>query len=770
MTIQECIGKIDRYLKREHAGPFVADFQNHEDLASAITHYKVGSHRFLVASACCHNDELPQVEEILNSILLSEGCLFVQELSSFLKFRGEEVLKSQLMEILAATIQGHVVILTYQCESVLKEVIMRDRRLGERICIVSDLADPVPDLFFTAEGQAFSQGGKDVQGIQGVASFLESGITETLYVRTKKFKKLFPYALYNICDLKCSFDILNRMDSNTVTLMQDWGTAQQWDYALARFKGKKSWADVITAEFGNAKTLALYLAFYNSFDENRKWLFFIALKLVGAMSEPYLNGALLNAGCFQDVITNLYRGILELRPYDGKFWECYRQRKKLLAYFKDFADSAADFCKMVQYKEKEALYYVTDNTQQERELIVSLLAQYGQEYKRNELDAILKEVYPDLYSYMSFYQFNNDLLNRYFQDYKYQKVINKILLPFDDLLKEQALKREFLSILSPRSGKIEAIDCKNAQVYFVDALGVEFLSFIVEKCNRLGLMVKVTVCRCELPSITCRNTEFLEFFSSGSYPIVDIKGIDEIKHHGKEDYDYQKTKLPLHLIRELEIIEDLLNRIKVKLLSDGFKKAILISDHGASRLAVIHETESLCEMTEKGEHSGRCCKKSDVDQQPEFAVDADDYWALANYDRFKGGRKSSVEVHGGAALEEVTIPIIEITSQNNEIEIKLVPEDQSSSLSETPVIMVSYRKKAVIRVFTSEPLQDVRVMVDGVLYPAEATNNVLFHRVELTRVTKAKNYSIDVYVGDNLVKKGLSLVVQKEGATEKNIL
>ena len=34
------------------------------------------------------------------------------------------------------------------------------------------------------------------------------------------------------------------------------------------------------------------------------------------------------------------------------------------------------------------------------------------------------------------------------------------------------------------------------------------------------------------------------------------------------------------------------------------------------------------------------------------ATDAEDFWALANYDRFKGSRKANVEVHGGATLEK----------------------------------------------------------------------------------------------------------------------
>lgn len=67
---------------------------------------------------------------------------------------------------------------------------------------------------------------------------------------------------------------------------------------------------------------------------------------------------------------------------------------------------------------------------------------------------------------------------------------------------------------------------------------------------------------------------------------------------------------PIHLIRELELIDELLKKIKTNLTNGEYQKAILIADHGASRLAVIHETENLWEMASNGKHSGRCCPKS----------------------------------------------------------------------------------------------------------------------------------------------------------------
>lgn len=429
-----------------------------------------------------------------------------------------------------------------------------------------------------------------------------------------------------------------------------------------------------------------------------------------------------------------------------------------------------DFCAIVLSKEKNAIYYLTDNTQSEKETIFALLDKYGDEYAREEVLSALKLVYPALYQYLSPYQFGNEFLNSYFQEYKYQKVLNRIFPEFDEIVKEQAVKREYNLILEPRAAKIESIDRSGAQLYFVDAMGVEFLGYIVSVCKDLGIQARISVCSCELPSITSENKEFLDLFVSEEFPIVDIKDLDDIKHHGKHDFNYIHTKLPIHLSMELDIICELLTKIKSSLMAGNIQKAVLVADHGASRLAVIHETENIWEMSSRGVHSGRCCLRTDVEQQPSYATDAGNFWALANYDRFRGGRKASVEVHGGATLEEVTVPIIELTYSSTRVEVLLFPMNVASiGLDEVPEIKVSYRKKAAVKIFATEKLQDVSICIGGRFYPATAMGSN-FYSVEMPDIKKAGTYSVGVYADGNIVADKLPLIVKKEGAREKDLL
>ena len=127
--------------------------------------------------------------------------------------------------------------------------------------------------------------------------------------------------------------------------------------------------------------------------------------------------------------------------------------------------------------------------------------------------------------------------------------------------------------------------------------------------------------------------------------------------------------------------------------------------------------------TSKGQHSGRCCPCSDADVKSEYATLENGFWVLANYDRFKGGRKASVEVHGGATLEEVVVPLIEIELIDNNIVV----------INTTPTTTASFKKNAEIILFSTSSLNNVSVRVQGRLYPVEAIGmkNCLRHQMSL---------------------------------------
>lgn len=671
-------------------------------------------------------------------------------------------------------IAGHAVIITYQCGAFLEQIIRNDKRLEGRVCITDGVKADLPQFVFTMKDINLDAHSSVVQGVHRIASAVESGLSGVVYVETEKTKKSYPYSLYVIGEMKCPYEVLCSMDSSTTLLPEALGTEEDWQYVLSEFQTHPSWEQLVSAKIGNVHSLDIAISNYlhNSNDKKWIWLYLIGVKLFGAGADWCLNTASMNASSPKEFLSNLYRCILEIDVQSPEFTGIYERRKALLNAVGNPVDEVVDFCKIVLSKERDALYYLTDNTIQEKELVFKLLNKYGLDFDKATLLSVLERVYPDLYDYLLPYRFKNALLDGYFQDYKYQKVINKILPEFMAVVAQQAVNRDYNVILQPRSSVIESIDCTQAQTYFTDAMGVEYLGFIMSRCRELGLMAKVTVCRSELPSITSRNKEFWDVFSTDQRPIITFDKIDKIKHHGEEGYDYSRAdrKLPIHLIRELELIDELLRKVKVNLANGNYDKAILVSDHGASRLAVIHETENLVEMASHGQHSGRCCPKSDVDVKPDNATDADDFWALANYDRFKGSRKANVEVHGGASLEEVVVPIIEISYLRSAVEVKLMPVDASATFTGVPEILVSFRKKAAIKIFATQKLVDVSIEIDGHFYDAKAVDDNFYVVDAMPEIRRAKTYMVNVYACGNRIASDLPLRVKKESGSEKSIL
>lgn len=758
MKLDDCFKRIDRYLASESDfAPRFVNVQNVEDMEKFRQHFSVGSNQCISITAYARKDENFRIYELQNELSQKSGNVFLSGLSTQLKLEGEVTVKRELQNMAQSTYPAHIVVLCYQCKDYLD---FSDSRLTRLVYNVEGIASIIPQLVFTLPEMPVPSDAVYVEGVQNIAETVEKMSGGKLYVKTNKHKSNYRDSLFYIKEEGNAFEVLCDIDQATRGLSAEFGTDEQWASALQAVSKAGSWGNLINSVFGGGD-LSLFISNWKGFDNEKRWIYFIALKLDGPERNWCLREAVNNTIHVDKLVRGVYRTILNVNFAEKDFWKKYRERKNIIRNMGVNEDEVFDYLQIIQNREKDAIYYLTDLSLSEKEKIFELLNIYGQDFSRDEVMAILAQIYPDLCAYLQPYRFKNEQMSLYFQDYKYQKVINKIDSAFKTVMEEQAKNREFNLWLSPRSEKVEKLNKDGARLYFVDAMGVEYLSFILERCKDLRLMANITICRCELPSITKLNKEFLDYFTDVA---PDIKRLDAIKHHGEESFDYRTTKLPLHLIRELEIIDDVLSDIRKRLATGKNKRAYIISDHGASRLAVINENECQWEMLSKGEHSGRCCPKNEADVQSKYAMEANDFWVLANYDRFKGGRKASVEVHGGATLEEVTVPIIEFTYIIDEFEV---------SINSKLPIEISFRKKARIQLFSKTKLDDVNVCVSGKklkskFYNAEGQGNNLY-LVEMPDVKVAGDYRMTVYSNNNPVAE-LEFSVKKEGSSERDIL
>lgn len=748
--------RITNYLKSDKSWPLIVDLKKRSSIEEITNYFNVGVNRIKSAQAYCKADGVINFDELYYDISNNEGDLFITELSPYLMVNGERLLEKTIKTIINKNITGHVVVLTYQCE---KYLAFKDPRISEsgRIVIEHVEPDDLPTVILVNKevADAFPDA---IIGFDQFAHALERTNDKNLYIVTDISKGLFTESLYRIEEISDSYSILCSKDERTKKIARQSGTTKHWNYILKTMGGCGNWNTVLDKEFGNEVFLTQSISSFSQFDPMKQWVYFSLLSIVGTSNNEYLSIAVKNAIDVNEFVNSLFRSIMMFNPSDDNFKKLYSQRKDILKNFTSNVSEINNYCRVLAVKGKESIYYLTDLTQQEKERVIEWLNDYGEYYKIKDLILILKDVYPELGMYLNNFRLKNPFLDNYFENYRYQKVINKVLPSFATIVDEQAHELGFLSMLKPRSAILDKLSLENTEAYFVDAMGVEYLPYIQAKCSDYQLATNINVGRCELPSLTVFNKDFLNVFQNNGIRVRDVKDLDEIKHHGENNYDYEKVKTPIYLIRELEIIDNLLKSIKAALNNGKYQKAILISDHGASRLAVLNDTENIWKMETAGVHSGRCCPQKEIDVKLDTAISSEGFWVLTNYDRFQGGRKANCEVHGGASIEEVAVPIIEITLKKGSIE--------GFILDDSKVITIGAKETPILKVYCAIESDNLCVEVEGRYYDAVKTNTKYIYEVALDGISRKGRYVCDIINGNDVIAHDDVFEIKKKGMSE----
>ncbi len=329
----------------------------------------------------------------------------------------------------------------------------------------------------------------------------------------------------------------------------------------------------------------------------------------------------------------------------------------------------------------------------------------------------------------------------------------------EGLVEKEAIDQNVVE-LPTRAEIVSGLVKENSVLFFVDALGVEFLNYIMKKCAAKGLFAEPKVAKSNLPSITEYNKEFINDFRSAGADIIDnIKKIDEVKHRALGDYSFEKTHYPIHLIDELEAIDQVLANVSSK-LGNKYKQAYIIADHGASRLAVIKEHTLPIKSNRTGNHGGRVCEENEFTKHLPHAIHEGEFCIMAGYELFDGSRPAAVETHGGATIEEMVVPIIRITRNTSEWEFKVMNENHK--------VYFSYKTEPILVIWSKTELSNMMIKINGVPYIGKPDADKKAFSFILPKPDKAIDCLADIYVSSNCVKKGISFRLEREGMQKNN--
>ncbi len=763
--IQSCFSEINAYCAGETNGrALIINTENYTLFQEIRAKLEVDiSKNCIFVSQRSSENELPKVDDILNEVS-KEGCHALMGLSQAIMLRSVDYVDKVMGTLLEMPVRGHTVVLLDHCAQYLTRYFTVHPDISKRVVFVEGNVSTLPRIRL-ASSKEECIGCVPLSSMKRLLRYFELLTDEQIslepevVVITKYKPELFEKSLYSVTRCDGVYEALVKEYPEVAAgTIYSFGTDNQWKYLSGELAKYKTISSVAQNIFGTSTNLISYLGdVLNEDNENKKWFHWLAMKLFGSKGNLYLAKVLKNSSSLADFDEYVYLDILDISFTDNSFSQMYAERKRLIDILPENPLLLDRFCDRIGIHQKNAVYYLTDISDKEQMVFMDCLSKY--DYSVQEIQEITLFSFPSIYLYLQKFSFNatntklpesesylREAFTEYFQQYKYQKVTNKIFPSFMDIVEEYSGSRPY-NKLQARSAIVSKINKTNVQLYFFDALGVEYLSYIMSRCEHYGLMAEISIAHCELPSITVKNKEFIHFFPDGAF---DIKELDELKHHSQV-INYEQCKLPVHLFRELEIIDSELKKIQAKIKQGFFEQAVVVSDHGASRLAVIHEQENdKLELEEKGEHSGRCCPAKENPNIP-YASYWDGYSILANYDRFKGGRKANVEVHGGASLEEVLVPIIVLTKKPADIDICFVD----------PVIILKGKEPATITVFSNVPLQAPSLIVNEKIYYGEFCEDSRHVKFTMPELKRTKVLTADFYNGDKKLASDLEFQVQK---------
>jgi hypothetical protein len=760
------VDEVKNYLSKTSVNaPFflaVGD-SNYIETKNALT--ELGVKTVHLSDYCASADKPPNLDRLFGSFDFADidgsskdKRIVVVGLGEYLSIQGEAFAYSHLNTVKDKKIgNARVVLLLRGVSSAIQRIRKEEaKRDVHRYIYISD--NTASDINVAVIPKEISLPAQD--GLKGLLRELEDGKTIASVVTEFSFDN----ALMTVNKINSAFDGIKHLVP-AFSLEEKFGTNEHWAEMLSVLTKSNGNFDALLSEFGDSPENMLSQCI--SGKTFMHWMYLIVMKLrVSEISNTYLKYVIGTTDDYSELKGNILSAIINISHIDTRFDTFYNERKELIGRLltdKKLAESdVAAFVSDNRKNLNEGLYRLTDRTLTERKELVSLLAtpSLGVKIVIDRLDS----AYYALADYLQKYTFTdpkvgpelNALLTEYFDKYKKQAAHNDIDGLFLSEVESLAKERKYNQLRSRTEVLTSLPDKESSFLYWIDALGVEFLGYIQRLCERKGLSLQIHVAQAKLPTITSVNKEFYDEWHSERREKEER--LDELKHKEKGGYNYETDHLPIHIAEELDIIEAVIEKAATKLALHQFDKIVIASDHGASRLAVIREQEEKYETDTKGEHGGRCCKRPDnyspSDYDLPFATESDDgkFLVLANYGRFKGSRKANVEVHGGASLEEVIVPIIELTLANPDKSIEVVNADR---------IFASFRKPLEFTLFSKTELQSVRVVIKDKPTPYIATKADKTHYHVVTNIKRPGDYEADVFDGDSLIGK-LSLVVQSE--------
>lgn len=633
---------------------------------------------------CAGGDLNPNINRLCSSMEKIEDNTLLFPLSEHLRInntKSNEVI-SQVMSIVYTKdvySKGiHVYIPMYRMRDCLQVILKQNERLNDNIIFLDDKDKDVDySLTIISMDIEIAIKGHTINGYKSYLEYWEDNPAKPiiLYTDNAKYYKRNVFA-DNVRVLVNAFDIINFHRLLPYNLDEAFGEDWQWRELLVKMKSATNINIMFEKLFGIGKVDATQLlSKWKESGEFEKWLIWLWLKYES--KNGYLYSVVNESMNYKELLQNIVCGIFKYSIKDNQFIELYLERRNIIEILQMDELMSQFWADLDNIRDNEKIYYLTFCTKLEREQIICNIAKTN---INTALDRHMQYAYPSLYSYMGEYAFEDDFFTDYFKHYKMQKIKDTFSNEFIKMVYEIAALKGVWWKLKPRNSYVDEAYTDNSFIYWIDALGVEYLSLIQDLMENKykGVYFNIKVGYANIPTTTELNKDFVY----GRNNKINRK-LDHLKHNGD---------FPACIEEELRLVEEAI-KIAVQKL-DIFDRVIVVSDHGASRGTIVYKgTSHKADENAKIERYGRYCMQSDVQYENRFAgcIDKDNYHIFANYDRFSISGNEKSEIHGGATLEEVLVPIIVLSRTPLEEKAVIIPLEAEIKLRAGLIPKIKFR-------------------------------------------------------------------------------
>lgn len=616
----------------------------------------------MLSEYCEENDLMPNIDFLLKDLKNIDCSTILLPISEYVRINNDitRYIISKIMslefinDVQADNIRLYVPV--YKMKDSLSKFIKADDRLQKNIIFLEQAFDNDYLLTIISKDIDIKIKGNNVNGIQKYFKYWEDRPNKPIILHTDN-AKYYKDSIFvdNVKVLVNEFDIIEYYNLIDKRICKEWGQDWQWKKFLAILKDGEKTDSIFENVFKiNKYNPVLLLSKWSELTDFEKWLVWLWTKLDA--KEGYLFHVIQSSSNNSDFIPSLIEDILDMDYKDKDYKKLFAQRKEMLKSLNLEKLSPNFWKKYNNLSDEEKLYRLTDSTTGEKHELISVLSKIGISARSKE---VVKEAYPDLYAYLNDFVFVDNTLTQYFSKYKAFKLVNSYSEEFVIAVTAIAAKKGTWWNMKNRSTLVSENYNDKTLIFWVDCLSIDSLGFIQEilKNKYKGIFTNFNVGYANLPTITEVNKDFL-----ANRNFTEYRALDELKHKGE---------YPDYIVSEIDMLLDIVKKATAEL--EKFDKIIITSDHGSSRGAVLNKDVTYkAKETAQIKKLGRYCEdKHNYENEIASCIDYGDYHIFASYEHFSAGGYIKGEVHGGATLEEVLVPVVILSKTRIEEEVNI---------------------------------------------------------------------------------------------------